>query len=375
MVELSCYTKILSKEMPAMGHNYSTTIAHDRERGQHLNFEDRVSIKIYRQQGHSLRSIADAIGCSPSTVMYELRRGTGTRNGSKGRFPSYSAKRGQANYKANRDRCHRNAKAIKGNPFIDRVVDTVRTRKWSLDACVGYAKVNDLFPSDLMVCTKTLYNAVWSGQLELTPFELPEALQRNHKKARVRKNKKIYGASIEERPSEASERAVEGHWEIDTVVGKRAGKESVVLTLVEKKTDYYMAIKIPVKDPDSVLAAMMTLREEYGEEHFKEVFKSVTTDNGSEFSRLSELEEYGVSVYFAHPYSSWERPQNERHNRIFRRYVPKGVSIENYSAEQILHFADEMNALPRKILEYRTPEELFDAFLDHVYSVDKVQVA
>ena len=100
----------------------------------------------------------------------------------------------------------------------------------------------------------------------------------------------------------------------DTVIGKRAGKESVVFTLVEKKTDYYMAIKIPGKDPYSVLAAMMTLREEYGEEHFKEVFKSVTADNGSEFSRLSELEEYGVSVYFAHPYSSWERPQNERHN-------------------------------------------------------------
>ena len=73
-----------------------------------------------------------------------------------------------------------------------------------------------------------------------------------------------------------------------------------------------MAIKIPGKDPYSVLAAMMTLREEYGEEHFKEMFKSVTADNGSEFSRLSELEEYGVSVYFAHPYLSWERPQNER---------------------------------------------------------------
>lgn len=358
-----------------MDHNYSTTITHDRERGQHLNFEDRISIKIYRQQGHSLRSIAEAIGCSPSTVMYELRRGIGTRNGSRGRFPSYSAKRGQTNYEVNRERCHRNAKALKGNPFIDWVVDTVRTRKWSLDACVGYAKVNGLFPSDLMVCTKTLYNAVWSGQLDLTPFDLPEALQQNHKKDQVRKNKKVYGASIKERPSEISERTIEGHWEIDTVVGKKAGKESVVLTLVEKKTDYYMAIKIPGKDPDSVLAAMMALREEYGEEHFKEVFKSVTADNGTEFSSLSELEAYGVSVYFAHPYSSWERPQNERHNRIFRRYVPKGVSIENYSAEQIIHFADEMNALPRKILGYRTPEELFDAFLDYVYSVAKVQVA
>ena len=78
-------------------------------------------------------------------------------------------------------------------------------------------------------------------------------------------------------------------------------------------------------------------------------------------------------MYFAHPYSSWERPQNERHNRIFRRYIPKGVSIEKYTAEQILCFADDMNALPRRILGYATPEELFDAFLDQVYSLLKVQ--
>ena len=78
-----------------MGHNYSTTIIPDRERGQHLKFEDRVSIKIYRQQGHSLRSIADVIGCSPSTVMYELRRGTPELNGDRGRLPSYSPKRGR----------------------------------------------------------------------------------------------------------------------------------------------------------------------------------------------------------------------------------------------------------------------------------------
>ena len=90
--------------------------------------------------------------------------------------------------------------------------------------------------------------------------------------------------------------------------------------------------------------------------------------NGPEFERLSELEAYGVSVYFAHPYASWERPQNERHNRIFRRYIPKGKSIDNYSSEQLLEFADEMNALQRKQLEYATPDKLFDSFLDAVYS-------
>ena len=76
---------------------------------------------------------------------------------------------------------------------------------------------------------------------------------------------------------------------------------------------------------------MEVLREEYGDKFFSKVFKSITADNGSEFSRLSELEAYGVSIYFAHPYSSWERAQNERHNRILRRYIPKGVSIDLYS--------------------------------------------
>lgn len=82
-----------------------------------------------------------------------------------------------------------------------------------------------------------------------------------------------------------------------------------------------------------------------------------------------------LAIYFAHPYSSWERAQNERHNRLFRRYVPKGVSIENYTGDQILWYADEMNGLPRKKLDYATPEELFENFLDQVYSVVKVQIA
>ena len=94
-------------------------------------------------------------------------------------------------------------------------------------------------------------------------------------------------------------------------MGHKAGKESVVLTLLEKKTDYYIAIKIPGKTPEAVMAAMDVPREEYGDEHFKDVFKTITADNGSEFATLSALKDYGVDVYFTHPYSSWERPQNE----------------------------------------------------------------
>ena len=259
--------------------------------------------------------------------------------------------------------------------FIKWVVKQVKEHKWSLDACVGYARKHNMFTAEEIVCTKTLYNELWGGNLPLTPFDMPEALSRNHKKHSVRKNKRILGVSIEERPEIAAQRTECGHWEIDTVIGHKAGKESVVLTLVEKKTDYYIALKIPGKDSASVITAMEVLREEYGKEKFAEVFKTITADNGTEFERLSELTAWGVDVFFAHPYSSWERAQNERHNRLFRRYVPKGRSIENYSAEQILCFADEMNDLPRKQLAYATPAELFEEFLDQLYSVSKAHVA
>lgn len=84
----------------------------------------------------------------------------------------------------------------------------------------------------------------------------------------------------------------------------------------------------------------------------------------SEFAELSKQKQYGTEVYFARAYSSYERPQNERHNRIFRKYVPKGKSIETYSAEQIFEFADEMNNTPRKVLEYQTPDEPMMKFND-----------
>lgn len=112
----------------------------------------------------------------------------------------------------------------------------------------------------------------------------------------------------------------------------------------------------------TVKAALRSLKIYYGSQ-FATVFKTITADNGTEFAELSQLERYGIMVYFAHPYSSYERAQNERHNRIFRKYVPKGKSIENYSAEQILWFAEDMNSLLRKSLEYDTPDDLFEAYL------------
>lgn len=225
----------------------STMITPARERGQHLHLEDRFAIKIYRKLGYSLRSIASVINCSASTLLNELRRGTEKRNGNRGRFPEYSPKRGQANYMVNRTRCHKPHKIEKAAPFINWVVKQVKEQHWSFDVCVGIAKKKRLFPLGEMVCTKTLYNKLWAGNLPLTPFDVPEALSRKPKKAKIRRNKRLYGRSIEDRPEIVLERIECGHWEIDTVVGHRRGKAPVVFTLLEKTTQFYIAIKIPGK--------------------------------------------------------------------------------------------------------------------------------
>jgi IS30 family transposase len=246
-------------------------------------------------------------------------------------------------------------------------VKQVREHRWSLDACVGYARLHDLFETDETVCTKTLYNTLRAGQMPLTPFELPEMLKRKPRTLKNRANKRPKGRSIEERPAIANERSEIGHWEADTVVGRRTGMDSVVLTLLEKSTNHYIALRIPGRTSKAVLEAISSLRSDFGDK-FRQVFKTITSDNGAEFEDLSNLELWGTKVYFAHPYSSWERPQNERHNGLLRRYIPKGVSIDRYHAEEILAFSDEINGLPRKLLGYHTPEELFETFLDKVYA-------
>ena len=344
-----------------------TTMSAERKRGQHLGPEERGAIKALKRQGLGVRAIARNIGCSPATIHNELKRGTPARKSSKGRAPGYSPKLGEAVYRANRTGCRRHLKKESCQPFLAWVSRQYREHTWSLDACCGYARRHQLFPAEEMVCTRTLYNMVWNSALSITPTDLPEALKRNTRTARCRENKKHYGTSISKRPEIAALRVEEGHWEGDTVVGKRAGKESVVLSLLEKKTQTYLAFRIPGKTSQTVLNAMTALRDAYGE-HFSKVFKTITVDNGSEFADFAQVEEWGTKVFFAHPYSSWERPQNERHNGLLRTYVPKGASIEQYSDEDILTAADELNGRPRRKLGYQTPEELFDAFLDRIYA-------
>jgi IS30 family transposase len=206
-----------------------------------------------------------------------------------------------------------------------------------------------------MVCTKTLYNYVDQGLLSIRNIDLPLKVKRSAKSTRTRQHKKVLGTSISERPEQANNRSEFGHWEIDTVIGKKTKGEPVLLTITERKTRKEIIRKIPSKSSNAVLTALNLLAEEAGP-LFTQAFKSITADNGSEFSELAILERLvGPKIYFAHPYTSCERGTNG----LIRRFIPKGRSMSKYSGSSIERVQTWCNSLPRKILGYQTPDEAF----------------
>ena len=196
---------------------------------------------------------------------------------------------------------------------------------------------------------------------------MPEKLKRNTKIHRIRKNKKKLGRSIEQRPQEVNKRNVFGHWECDLVLGHKTKDDEVLLTMSERMSREFLIIKIPDKTAASVMNAFKSLRKQYSE-HWNDIFKTITTDNGSEFADLSQLEDISKTlVYYAHPYTSCDKGTVERHNGLIRRFIPKGDYIHNYSLQQIINIETWCNSLPRKILAYHTPDEIFERELDQIY--------
>lgn len=127
--------------------------------------------------------------------------------------------------------------------------------------------------------------------------------------------------------------------------------------------------KIDSKTSHAVLKELANLKTYFGEQ-FNHVFKSITSDNGQKFAEFSKVEqESDIGAYFTHPYASCERGTNERHNRLLRQLIPKGVAINGYSIDEIASIEEWCNTLLRKLLNYRTPEKVFEDELDVVYAV------
>ena len=261
-----------------------------------------------------------------------------------------------------------NTKILKAKDFIDLVINRFK-KKFNIESIETI--INDLLINhqdeikDMeVVCVKTIYNYINDNKLEIKRMDLPIAVKR---KKRVEKKEylKTKGTSIDERPEHINDRKEFGHWEGDTVIGTKKD-DPVLLTLVERKTRETIIIKLKNKKSKTVFMAINKLEKKFGEEKFKQIFKSITFDNGSEFARFKDIEkkykskEPRTKVYFAHPYCSWERGTNERHNRIIRKFIPKGKPIKEYSNNFIDFMTNVINNSSKKVLGYKTSQSLFN---------------
>lgn len=361
------------RRFSAMAVQYkSTTI---KRKFKHLSVYERGQIAALVKEGKTLHYIAKKLGRSPSTISREIKRGTTIQMRSDlSTYKEYFPETGQAVYEKNRMNCGAKCKLAQVEDFLKFAEDKILHEKWSPDAVVGLCRRDPKWQNFAIVCTKTLYNYIDRGLLKVRNIDLNLKLRLKPKRKRVRQNKRIMGKTIDQRPEEVQLRQTFGHWEIDTITGKKSD-DSVILTLTERKTRHELLFLLDAKDSNAVNEALLELKNYYGEQVCK-VFRTITADNGSEFSGLSEtLQQLGIEVYFTHPYSSWERGTNERHNGLIRRFIPKGKAIKDFSAGTIKRIQQWLNNLPRKILDYKTPEECFNEELFKITNEELTKTA
>lgn len=341
---------------------------------KHINQAERDLIERLLKNNTPKKQIARLLNRSITTIRKEIKRGsvaqinTKTTKKLKKQDEFYSTKMiyfsdvGQRIYEQNRKNCGRKCKLSECIDLIEFVESNIKKKTMSIDAAIGVAKRHQLF--NCYCCTQTVYNYIDQGLCSVKNIDLPKKVRFNLHKHRVRQHKRQYGRSIEERPAVVSERIEFGHWEGDGIVGKN--HKGHLLSFVERKTGYGILINVGDKKGSRVVDVIDDFEETFGD-LFPKVFKTITFDNGAEFSHSEEMEAHGrTKIYYAHPYSSWERGTNENWNGIVRRYIPKKASFDGLNDDVINRIMNNINELPRKRFGYRTPKELFIDELDNI---------
>lgn len=329
------------------------------KKGTHLTEDERKRIAVLHKEGYSPYKIGKILNRASNTIRNELKRGTTVVIVGYFEKKEYFPDTGQAVYEKNRSRCRSPKKIETCSRFINFVEDEVLQKKRSFASARMKAINEGAFDESETCSVCTLYKYTEMGLLKIKNIDLPEKVSRKHRGyGKDRSHKRLQGVSIEERPERINNREEFGHWEIDLVIGKKEGKDNVLLTLTERKTRMEIVRKIKGKTIEAVHRFIKKLRKDTP--FFDRIFKSITTDNGSEFAQLWKLgKSLGIDIYYAHPYSSWERGLNENTNRIVRRFVRKGTAIKNYTRTQIAEVERWINTMYRKVLGWRTAEECF----------------
>ena len=305
-----------------------------------LTREERYQIYVLRQAGHKQCEIAVLLNRDKSTISRELRRNRGLRG--------YRPRQAHAKAIA---RLAEKARPRFSSPLWP-VVERLIRQDWSPEQISGRLEMEH----DSTISHETIYQYIYSDKAAGGDLH-------GHLRCR-KKRRKRYGSgrdrrgvipnrtSIDDRPAIVSERLRIGDWEADTVIGR--GHQGALVTIVERRSLYTVLGAVSRKQAGSVAEAMTSLLAP-----LKEMVLTVTVDNGKEFAAHEKISEaLGAYVYFAHPYSSWERGTNENTNGLIRQYFPKSRSLRNLNQKEVQSTADRLNNRPRKKLDFRTPHEI-----------------
>ena len=306
-----------------------------------LTSEQRYTISVLLQNGMKQKDIAKAINVSPSTVSREIRRNSGIRG-------HYNWETAQAN-------AVRTKRKKPGNRSVDKdVMEEAKrllvTEQWSPEQISG-ALAND----GKYICHETIYRMIRKDKAEGGKL-YQHCRHRLKHRARPVGGRRISIAnrtSISERPTEADGKRF-GDFEMDTIVGR--GNHGAIVTLIERSTNMLFMRKLK-KGKNAIELARTVI---HLLSPFKGHVKSITTDNGTEFACHEMIgKSLGVNIYFADPYSSWQKGGIENANGLIRQYVPKSETFEHVSHQQITKCSRKINMRPRKKLGFKTPYECF----------------
>jgi IS30 family transposase len=317
-----------------------------------LSVAEREEISRGIVSGLSVRGIASRLGRSPSTVSREIKRHGGRHQ--------YRAAQADATAweRARRPKPVR----LAANAALNRVVARKLRLEWSPGQVSAWLKHRYAHEPSMQVSHETIYRSLFVQARGAFKKELLAHLRRAGKLRRPQGVSRHQGQgqipdaiSIRERPAEAEDRAVPGHWEGDLLMG---GKSSQIATLVERRTRFVMLIKIDSKDSEAVAKALATKVRRLP----AELRRSLTWDRGTEMAAHKDFTiATDVNVYFCDPRSPWQRGSNENTNGLLRQYFPKGHDLSGYSQAHLNAVAARLNGRPRQTLGWQSPAEALQA--------------
>jgi transposase, IS30 family len=345
-----------------------------------LSADEREQIMIGTSRGESIRSIADRLGRAPSTIMREIANNGATR-GFTGRYRAHyrfgarragwDAKSGYSARIAQRrseERARRPKTGKLGRcPALRAEVQALLIKKYSPEQIAGVLATTYPDHPEMQVSHETIYKALYvQGRGELRrelakSLRTGRALRKPRNRARGGDGRgRIPGmVNISERPAEAADRAVPGHWEGDLILGKN--QLSQIGTLVERSTGFVQLLHLPTRrDPETVAEAMTATIKTLPQA----LRRSLTWDQGKEMSAHARISvDADIDIYFCDPHSPWQRGSNENTNGLLRQYFPKGTDLSVHSADYLAEVAAELNERPRKRFGWDSPAQVLNRLL------------